>query len=104
MPFVAIRKKGKLPGECWNVGYTTEYSDDIIEIQKDAFPAGSKALIVDDLLATGGTLRAAEQLIENIPDASISAHVCVFDIHVLNGYAKLTKPCHCLISLGKPKK
>ncbi len=69
LPFVPIRKCGKLPGECWRQDYTLEYGADEIEIQKDAFPAGAKALIIDDLLATGGTLRAAEKLISNIPDA-----------------------------------
>ena len=99
LPFVAIRKKGKLPGDCWNQGYTLEYGADEIEIQKDAFPAGSKALLLDDLLATGGTIRAAELLIENIPDATIAGSICIFEIEALNGRSKLTKPIYTLIPL-----
>ena len=60
LPFVPIRKKGKLPGECWEQTYTTEYSSDCMQIQKDAFPENSIALVIDDLLATGGTLLASE--------------------------------------------
>ena len=69
VPFVPIRKKGKLPGECWEQTYTTEYSSDCMQIQKDAFPENSVALVIDDLLATGGTLLASEQVIANIPGA-----------------------------------
>ena len=99
LPFVPIRKKGKLPGDCWEQNYTTEYSDDIVQIQKETFPENSVALIIDDLLATGGTLLAAEQLISNIPGASIVGHVCIFEIDVLKGREKLTKPFQTLIHL-----
>ena len=83
LPFVPIRKKGKLPGECWEQTYTTEYSSDCVQIQKAAFPENSVALVIDDLLATGGTLVAAEQLIANVPGASVAGHVCIFEIDVL---------------------
>ena len=99
LPFVPIRKKGKLPGECWQQEYTLEYGSDKIEIQKDAFPAGSKALLIDDLLATGGTLRAAEDLIANIPDCTVIGSVCIFEIDCLRGRQKLTKPFESLIHL-----
>ncbi len=59
IPFVPIRKLGKLPGETLDITYEKEYGKDGCEIQKDALNAESKVLIVDDLLATGGTLEAA---------------------------------------------
>ncbi|VDK44806.1 unnamed protein product [Anisakis simplex] len=64
VPFVAIRKKGKLPGKTISQEYAKEYGTDLIEVQADAVPVGSKVLLVDDLLATGGTLTAAISLIE----------------------------------------
>ena len=56
-----------------------------MEIQKDVFPAGSKALLIDDLLATGGTMRCAEDLVANIPDSVCVGSVCIFEIDCLNG-------------------
>ena len=103
LPFVAIRKKGKLPGECWQQSYTLEYGADSIEIQKDAFPAGSKALLIDDLLATGGTLRAAEDLVANIPDSVVIGSVVIFEIDCLKGRGKLNKPFESLIHLTDPE-
>ena len=64
VPFVPIRKAGKLPGECLVQGYKTEYSDDRVEIQKDSVDENSNAIIVDDLLATGGTLKVACDLVK----------------------------------------
>ena len=62
--FVPIRKKGKLPGNVLGVGYTLEYGKDRLEIQSDALEGNPKVLLVDDLLATGGTVNAASKLIE----------------------------------------
>ena len=64
MGFVPVRKKGKLPGKVLGVDYTLEYGKDRLEIQSDAFEGNPKVLLVDDLLATGGTVKAASQLIE----------------------------------------
>ena len=99
LPFVAIRKKGKLPGECWQQSYTLEYGADTMEIQKDAFPAGSKAIIIDDLLATGGTIKCSEDLVANIPDATFVGSILIFEIDCLKGRSKITKPCETLIHL-----
>ena len=62
--FVPVRKKGKLPGKVLGVDYTLEYGKDRLEIQSDAFEGNPKVLLVDDLLATGGTVKAASKLIE----------------------------------------
>lgn len=64
--FVPIRKKGKLPAEVESQEYALEYGTDIIEIHKDAFKKGDRILLVDDLLATGGTALAAAALIEKL--------------------------------------
>ena len=64
MGFVPVRKKGKLPGKVLGVDYTLEYGKDRLEIQSDAFEGNPKVLLVDDLLATGGTVKAASKLIE----------------------------------------
>jgi len=64
--FVPVRKKGKLPGEVESYEYELEYGTDMIEIHRDALNKGEKVLLVDDLLATGGTCLAAAKLIEKI--------------------------------------
>jgi adenine phosphoribosyltransferase len=69
--FVPIRKPGKLPAAVHQVEYALEYGHDRLEIHRDALPAGSRVLLVDDVLATGGTLLAARQLLERL-----DAHLC----------------------------
>lgn len=64
--FVPIRKKGKLPGTCETLTYQKEYGKDTIEIQEDAISKGQKVLLIDDLLATGGTVKANIDLIEKL--------------------------------------
>jgi len=64
--FVPIRKKGKLPYNCIDYTYKTEYSNDSIQIHEDAIIRGQKVLIIDDLLATGGTARANIELVETL--------------------------------------
>jgi len=63
---IPIRKKGKLPYETISVAYTLEYGENIIEMHEDAIEKGDKVLIVDDLIATGGTITAATQLVEQL--------------------------------------
>ena len=64
MGFVPVRKKGKLPGNVVGVDYTLEYGNDRLEIQSDALQGAPRVLLVDDLLATGGTVNAASKLVE----------------------------------------
>ncbi|MFZ2151005.1 MAG: adenine phosphoribosyltransferase [Candidatus Absconditicoccaceae bacterium] len=66
IPFIMIRKKGKLPGETINQEYKKEYGSDIMEIQKGSILPGQKAVLIDDLLATGGTMDTAGKLIEQL--------------------------------------
>jgi len=64
--FVPIRKKGKLPSKCVDLTYKKEYECDTIEIHEDAIQRGQKVLVVDDLLATGGTVKANIELVEKL--------------------------------------
>src|SRR5450631_2030343 len=64
--FVPVRKPKKLPAECARVTYDLEYGTDTLEIHRDAIPEGCQVLIVDDLLATGGTAKATTQLVEGL--------------------------------------
>lgn len=64
--FVPIRKKGKLPSKCVDLTYMKEYECDVIEIHEDAIEKGQKVLLVDDLLATGGTVKANIELVEKL--------------------------------------
>jgi adenine phosphoribosyltransferase len=64
--FVPVRKKGKLPYKCLDYNYKTEYSSDCIQIHEDAIEKGQRILIIDDLLATGGTAKANIELVEKL--------------------------------------
>jgi adenine phosphoribosyltransferase len=86
--FVPVRKPKKLPAETASVRYDLEYGSDSLEIHRDAVHAGQKVLIVDDLLATGGTARAAIQLTESL-GARVAGVAFVIELLFLNGRAKL---------------
>ncbi|MEX0284318.1 MAG: adenine phosphoribosyltransferase [Paracoccaceae bacterium] len=82
--FVPIRKKGKLPGTTISQDYTLEYGEAIVEIHDDAISAGEKILVVDDLLATGGTCAAGIKLIERLGGQIVSC-AFVIDLPDLGG-------------------
>jgi len=86
--FVPIRKPGKLPAEIESQEYTLEYGNDVIEIHKDAINEGEKILIVDDLLATGGTLAAAIKLVKKL-GGDIVECACIVELPALNGRKKI---------------
>ncbi|EJP21435.1 adenine phosphoribosyltransferase [Peptostreptococcaceae bacterium AS15] len=88
--FVPVRKKGKLPGEVIQKEYDLEYGTDILEIHKDAIEKGSNVAIVDDLLATGGTVFAVSKLLEDI-GANVSAMEFLIELTFLNPREKLKK-------------
>ena len=87
-PFIPVRKKGKLPRETVGVTYELEYGYASIEIHKNDIPRGAKVLIVDDLMATGGTLAAAVDLFKKV-DAQIAGIICLLELAGLNGRQKL---------------
>ena len=85
---VPLRKPGKLPPETVGVDYDLEYGSARLEVRSDAFNAGMNVLVVDDLLATGGTAAAAGKLIEQL-GASVEAFAFVVELTFLNGRAAL---------------
>ncbi len=86
--FVPIRKKGKLPGKVLSQAYKLEYGEAVMEIHDDAIEGGEKVLMVDDLLATGGTAEAGLKLIEQLGGDVISA-AFIIDLPELGGRQKL---------------
>ena len=86
--FVPVRKPGKLPAACASISYELEYGHDSLEIHKDAIQPGTRVLIVDDLLATGGTARATAQLVERM-GGKVSGIGTVIELTFLNGRARL---------------
>lgn len=83
-PFVPIRKAGKLPGETISETYDLEYGTASIEIHNDALEPGMKVVIIDDLLATGGTLAASIKLVEKL-GVSVEKILCLIELPALNG-------------------
>ena len=86
--FVPIRKKGKLPGRVISEGYTLEYGEAVVEIHDDAIQPGEKILVVDDLLATGGTAAAGIKLVERL-GGEIVGCAFIVDLPELGGRAVL---------------
>ncbi len=86
--FVPIRKKGKLPHDTVSIAYSLEYGVDEMEIHKDAIKPGEKVILVDDLIATGGTAEGAVKLLQQI-GADIVAACFIIDLPELGGRKKL---------------
>jgi len=82
--FSMVRKQGKLPGETVKFEYDLEYGSDVVEIQADAIQPGQRVVLLDDLLATGGTLSAAKNLIEKV-DGNVVGAACIIELTFLNG-------------------
>jgi adenine phosphoribosyltransferase len=96
--FVPIRKKGKLPFDTQGVTYDLEYGTDTIEVHRDAVPAGANVLMVDDLLATGGTMKAACDLVEKVK-GNILGITCLIELTDLGGRDRLAPyDIHTVIS------
>ncbi len=96
--FVPVRKKGKLPFKTHSITYSLEYGTDILEIHQDAFNPAARVLIVDDLLATGGTIAAVTELVEKM-SADIAGLCFLIELTVLSGRDKLKG--HSIFSLIK---
>lgn len=96
--FLLIRKKGKLPGKVVSESYELEYGSDSLELHVDAIQKKEKVLIVDDLLATGGTLEAAAKLVEKL-SGTVEGMACVIELAGLKGRERLKKyKFHSLVS------
>lgn len=86
--FVPVRKKGKLPGVVQSEGYELEYGTDLLEIHGDALEPGEQVLVVDDVLATGGTASAAARLVEKL-SAKVAGLAFVLELDPLQGRSRL---------------
>lgn len=95
--FVMIRKPGKLPGATVGLDYQLEYGSDRVEVQADAVPAGARVVIVDDLLATGGTMRAGVELLRTV-GAEVPAAAALIELTFLGGRARLGVPFEALLA------
>src|SRR5205814_10455154 len=94
--FAMVRKKGKLPGKTVRFSYDLEYGTDTIEIQEDAIAPGQRVIIVDDLLATGGTMQAAIALVER-QGGAVTAAACIIELAFLNGRRRLNVPLTSMV-------
>ena len=95
--FVMLRKRGKLPGPVVGLDYALEYGTDRIEMQADAVGPGDRVVILDDLLATGGTLAASIALLRR-SGAGVPAAAALIELTFLNGRERLDVPVETLVS------
>jgi adenine phosphoribosyltransferase len=95
--FAMIRKQGKLPGKTVRHSYDLEYGSDTIEIQEDAFAAGQRIVVLDDLLATGGTMRAAIDLIRQ-QGGLVTAAGCIIELSFLQGRGRIDVPVTAIVA------
>ena len=89
-PFVMLRKKNKLPADVHSIDFELEYGTATIEVHKDSIDENDKVLIIDDLIATGGTAEAAAKLVE-VSKGKVAAFIFVINLFDLNGTNKLLK-------------
>ena len=94
--FCMIRKPGKLPGETISHEYDLEYGSDTLQIQRDAIVPGQRVVVLDDLLATGGTLGASLALFDKV-GAKVVGAACIIELTFLNGRDKVDVPFDALI-------
>jgi len=95
--FLMLRKRSKLPGPVIGLDYGLEYGSDRIEIQADAVTGGDRVVVVDDLLATGGTLAAGIKLLQQV-GAEVPAAAVLIELTFLNGRARLDVPVEALVA------
>ena len=94
--FAMIRKKGKLPGRTVRFTYDLEYGSDTIEVQEDAISPGQRVVVLDDLIATGGTMQAAIELVQQ-RGGTVAAAACIIELGFLGGRDRLNVPLTSMI-------
>jgi adenine phosphoribosyltransferase len=94
--FAMVRKKGKLPGATARFSYDLEYGTDTIEIQEDAISSGQRVIVVDDLLATGGTMQAAIALVQR-QGGTVAAAACIIELAFLEGRRRVNVPLTSMV-------
>ncbi|RDW82641.1 putative adenine phosphoribosyltransferase 1 [Coleophoma cylindrospora] len=95
--FVPVRKRGKLPGPTEEAAYEKEYGTDFFQMQKDVIKPGQTVLVVDDIIATGGSAAAAGQLVEKL-GGNLVGYLFILELDFLKGRDKLTAPVFTLLS------
>jgi adenine phosphoribosyltransferase len=95
--FIMVRKRGKLPGDVIRHHYDLEYGTDAVEIQSDAIGKGQRVVVLDDLLATGGTMSAAIELLQKV-GADVVGAACIIELSFLAGRARLKTPFSAVMS------
>lgn len=95
--FIMVRKRGKLPGATVPYEYALEYGTDVIEVQENAVASGQRVVVLDDLLATGGTAAATVALLRKL-GAEVAACAFIIELTGLNGRARLDVPTSALIA------
>ncbi|KIM46266.1 hypothetical protein M413DRAFT_441347 [Hebeloma cylindrosporum] len=94
--FVPVRKAGKLPGKCISASYEKEYGMDSFEMQADAIKPGQTVVVIDDLLATGGSAKAAGELVAELGGKTLE-YIFVIELLLLKGASKLDGPVYSVI-------
>ncbi|KAI8911034.1 phosphoribosyltransferase-like protein [Gorgonomyces haynaldii] len=94
--FVPVRKPGKLPGECHQAQYVKEYGTDVFEIQKSGIKPGQKVVVLDDLIATGGSAKAAGELIQKCGGVPVE-YIFFVELTFLKGRDALNAPTYSLV-------
>ena len=97
-PFIMVRKKGKLPGEVISYDYGLEYGKNVLEIQKGITKPGQKAIIIDDVLATGGTLEVITRLLA-AEGVNVLGVIVLMELKSFNGRSKLNTKVNSLIQV-----
>ena len=97
--FVPVRKGGKLPGPCAQVAYALEYGEDRFEMQEGAIRPGQRVVVLDDLLATGGSALAAQQLVQQQQGVLVE-FVFIIELTALQGRARLAAPTYSLVQFA----
>ena len=95
--FAMVRKKGKLPGRTVRYSYDLEYGTDTIEVQEDAIRPGQRVIVLDDLVATGGTMQAAIELIKQQGGIVVGA-ACIIELAFLRGRSRIEVPVTAMVS------
>ncbi|TGZ56656.1 adenine phosphoribosyltransferase isoform X2 [Temnothorax curvispinosus] len=99
-PFLPIRKKGKLPGKVTQQKYALEYGEATFELQTEFINEGTRVLVVDDLLATGGSMAAAVQLLKSV-GADVRECLVIMELTLLKGRDKLSAPVHSFVQYDR---
>lgn len=95
--FVMVRKRGKLPGDIESHAYDLEYGSDVIEVSADLVPKGARVMLIDDLIATGGTAAAAVELLRKV-GADVVGAAFLIELEGLGGRARMDVPTHALMA------